>query len=168
MRKTLSFATLIAAILSAAPAIADTTLTPMQVASLAPADQYFGKIKMSILGIRNSIKDIANAATTEPDKLSDLYHKLTLVEDSLADLKSQFPHDTWIPNLGVGLADAFAKIGFEDSAVHENDALDWVIAEYPNSIAAKTAISARTAVIAITKFSGIPLEGEVSQQQQPK
>src|SRR5579885_1361744 len=37
----------------AAPAFAEPS------ANLAPADRYFGRLKMSILGVRNSIKDLS-------------------------------------------------------------------------------------------------------------
>ena len=42
-----------------APAIAAPT------ANLAPADRYFGRLKMSILGVRNSLKDLSERAVAQ-------------------------------------------------------------------------------------------------------
>jgi hypothetical protein len=110
------------------------SVSPIRATALAPADSYFGRFQMSVLGIRNSIKDISlRVDTGAAYDSSSLYHKLTMIEDALLDLKDRFPHDSWLPQLGLGLAQVFAKIPFPAAQVHANDELDWVVAEYPNT-----------------------------------
>ena len=67
------------------------------------------------------------------EDLSSLYHKLTMVEDAILDLKSQYPEDSWVPQFGLSLAHAFARMPFAGAQSRANDALGWLIAEYPNT-----------------------------------
>jgi len=154
-------------LLSALPAQADTTAAPAaaqtSLRTLAPADRYFGQLKMSVLGMRNAIKDIsAYADAAAGADVSNLLHKLTLVDDAVRDLKAQFPRDTWVPQLGLSLAQAFAKIHCGDAAVRANDTLDWVISDYPLSDQAFTAKGLRTADFASTTSPIVPIEALAS------
>jgi hypothetical protein len=58
----------------------------------APADQYFGKMKLSYLGINNTFRD---AAITAGDHTVDpsIVNKVEFAEDALRDWTSHFPHD---------------------------------------------------------------------------
>ncbi|MGB8267522.1 MAG: hypothetical protein WCE44_14430 [Candidatus Velthaea sp.] len=102
--------------------------------SLAPADQYFGRMKMSILGIRNTIHDMdVRASYQAPSDVQYIYNKLLLVEDALHDWQAKYPHDTWIPKMTYGLAMVYKKLPLDDAQVHMNDQLDWLTASYPHS-----------------------------------
>lgn len=99
---------------------------------------------MSVLGIRNAIRDLSLRLDALPShEASPLYHKLTMVEDAILDLKNHFPKDSWIPQLGLSLAEAFAKMPSPAAQVHANDALDWIVAEYGTSIQAVYAADLR-------------------------
>jgi hypothetical protein len=160
----------------AAPVLAENQAAPPVItvsapSPLAPADRYFGKLKMSVLGMRNAIKDITavidatdSAAT---DDLAKQYHKLGFVEDALLDLKTQYPADTWIAPLGLNLARAFTKLHIEDAAVHANDTVDWLIAEYPKTqegFLAKDLLHASFALIPVTD---IPIEPTIGPDTTP-
>jgi len=99
---------LVLALSFAAPVFATTSN------DLAPADRYFGRLKMSILGIRNSIKDL-------------------LVEDALRDWQAKFPRDPWIPKFTFSLAQLYAKLDLDDARTRRDDMLDWLDATYPDS-----------------------------------
>src|SRR5215469_10736504 len=86
---------LIAASLAVATARADSH-------AAAPADEYFGPFKESILGIRNHIVDFERKADTE---LSDAVRGMDNVEIALEDWHRKYPHDSWLP-------------GFLDRMVH--------------------------------------------------
>jgi hypothetical protein len=102
--------------------------------SLAPADQYFGRMKMSILGIRNVIHDMdVRAAYEAPSDVSYIYNKLLLVEDALEDWHAKYPHDTWIPKMTYALAMVYKKLPLDEAQDHMNDRLDWLVASYPES-----------------------------------
>ncbi|HEX3464137.1 MAG TPA: hypothetical protein VHS78_08840 [Candidatus Elarobacter sp.] len=111
----------------AAPAFAQ------PVANLAPADRYFGRLKMSILGVRNSIKDLADRADAHPEDAEHIYDKAVLVEDALHDWQKHFPRDPWIPKYAYSLAQLYGKLDLDDARVRKNDTLDWLIATYPES-----------------------------------
>jgi hypothetical protein len=131
----------------------------LQVSELAPADAYFGRLRMSILGMRNAIKDVSlRIDGASADDLAMLYRKLSLVEGALLDLKDQYPQDSWLPQLGLSLAETFAKMPFAGAQVRANDDLEWVIAEYPTSDQALYAGSIRRARLAPAPTMDIPIE----------
>jgi hypothetical protein len=111
----------------AAPAFAEPS------ANLAPADRYFGRLKMSILGVRNQLKDLAARADAHPEDAEHIYDKAVLVEDALHDWQRQFPRDPWIPKYAYSLAQLYGKLDTDDARVRKNDTLDWLIATYPES-----------------------------------
>ena len=101
--------------------------------NLAPADRYFGRLKMSILGVRNSIKDLAARADTHPEDAEHIFDKAVLVEDALRDWHAHFPRDPWIPRYAYGLAQLYGKLDMDDARVRRNDTLDWLAATFPAS-----------------------------------
>jgi len=111
----------------AAPAFADPS------ANLAPADRYFGRLKMSILGVRNALHDLSARADMHPEDAEHIYDKAVLVEDALHDWQRHFPRDPWIPKYTYSLAQLYGKLDMEDARVRKNDTLDWLIATYPDS-----------------------------------
>jgi hypothetical protein len=102
-------------------------------AGLAPADRYFGRLKMSILGVRNSIKDLAARADAHPEDAEHVFDKAVLVEDALRDWHAHFPRDPWIPRYAYSLAQLYGKLEMDDARVRRNDMLDWLVATYPES-----------------------------------
>ena len=112
------------------------TVTPafaQPMINLAPADRYFGRLKMSILGIRNQLKDLAERIDARPDDAEHVYDKAVLVEDALHDWQRQFPRDPWIPKYSYALAQLYGKVATDDARERRNDTLDWLIATYPAS-----------------------------------
>jgi TolA-binding protein len=126
MRRTLI--ALVLALSFAAPAASQTS------SNLAPADRYFGRLKMSILGVRNALKDLSARADAQPDQAEHIYDKAVLVEDALRDWQRHFPRDPWIPKYAYALAQLYGKLeAMDDARVRKNDTLDWLIATYPES-----------------------------------
>jgi hypothetical protein len=131
---------------------------------LAPADSYFGRLRMSVLGVKNAIRDIADRIDiASEDQLAVLYHKLTMVEDSVVDLKERYPQDTWLPRFGLELARAFARMPYPLAQIKANDDLDWVIAEYPTSREAQGADAMRRARLAPPLTMDVPIEPEIDE-----
>jgi hypothetical protein len=58
----------------------------------APADRYFGKLKMSYLGINNTLRDSAILAGDHTTDAA-IVNKISFAEDSLQDWESHFPRD---------------------------------------------------------------------------
>ena len=63
---------------------------------VAPADSYFGRLKMSVLGIQNVIKDMRLRIEADPDKTPSIFGSLAMVEDAIHDWERQYPQDSWI------------------------------------------------------------------------
>ncbi len=121
------FLALLLAASFAAPALAH----PMS--SLAPADRYFGRLKMSILGVRNSLRDLAARADADPDSAEHIFDKAVLVEDALRDWQAHFPRDPWIPKYAYELAELYGKLDMDDAQTRKDETLDWLAASYPQS-----------------------------------
>jgi hypothetical protein len=96
----------------------------------APADEYFGAYHLSVLGMRNSLHDLADYG---PEQAERVYAKLIVIDDAVAEWRERFPADPWIPKLGLRMARLFAQIGVRDSAAHERATCAWLIATYPGS-----------------------------------
>ena len=105
--------------------------------ALAPADRYFGRLQMSILGVRNSLRDLSQQVDVHPDAAAHVYDKAVFVEDALHDWAAKFPNDPWVPKYIYSLAELYRKVDTEDARVRKNDTLDWLIASYPTSDYAK-------------------------------
>ena len=100
---------------------------------VAPADRSFGRLKMSILGVRNALKELSFRADVHPEDAEHIYVKAVLVEDALRDWQSHFPRDPWIPTYAYSLAQLYGKLHFDHARVRKNSTLDWLIATYPES-----------------------------------
>jgi hypothetical protein len=64
---------------------------------LAPADQYFGQLKMSVLGIRNELNTLERRATSGDRDVAAMSGKLAMVDDAMRDWRTHYPRDTWLP-----------------------------------------------------------------------
>ncbi len=64
---------------------------------VAPADEYFGRLKMSILGVRNQLKDLTAKVQFAPDRGGDILGAATMVEDAIRDWEHKYPQDSWLP-----------------------------------------------------------------------
>lgn len=114
---------------------------PAHHGSKAPADEYFGRLKLSILGIRNSVADIdARGESADDVAARNLCHKLIVAEDALRDWQAKYPDDAWIPKLGYAMLKDFEKLDatiltedFHDASVHAIDLAGWLEATFPNS-----------------------------------
>ena len=101
---------------------------------LAPADEYFGPLKMSVLGIRNTLRDesvrLGSEARPEP---AAAYAHANLVERSVLDWQSKYPADRWLPRMVFALQHLYAQIPSASSRRHAAEVAAWLISRYPRS-----------------------------------
>jgi hypothetical protein len=64
---------------------------------LAPADEYFGRLRMSVLGIRNELTTLERRASGGDRNVAAMSGKLALVDDAIRDWRVHYPRDTWLP-----------------------------------------------------------------------
>ena len=93
---------------------------------VAPADEYFGKLKMSILGIRNTIKDQGLKVDFEPDKAPSTFNAIALTEDAIRDWQHKYPCDSWLPGTVYALEHFWTKIHTEDGVKHVHATYAWL------------------------------------------
>ena len=105
---------------------------------VAPADEYFGRLKLSILGIRNTIKDLGMKADYEPVKAGSILGSAVLAEDALQDWQRKYPLDPWIPKTAFSLALLYGKIPTDTGQKRAKGTIKWLIARYPSSSFSRT------------------------------
>ena len=64
---------------------------------LAPADEYFGRMKMSVLGIRNALDGLERRASGGDRNVASMSGQLALVNDAMHDWRVHYPRDSWLP-----------------------------------------------------------------------
>lgn len=111
----------------------------VSLSALAPADEYFGRLKLSPFGIRHkvfSLKDDLHHARAKPDAVE---HDAELVEDALRDWTARFPQDPWIAATAWNLATLYEELpgtGAQNRAVN---ALQFVRDHFATSVYAQYA-----------------------------
>jgi len=75
----------------------------------APADKYFGRLKLSYLGINNTFRDAAiRAGAYTTDK--NLIHKLQFADEALHDWMKEYPSDPHLPRSFYLASETYKKI----------------------------------------------------------
>jgi hypothetical protein len=100
---------------------------------IAPADEYFGKLKMSILGIRNTIKDQGLKIDVDPNAAPSTSNAIALTEDAIRDWQHKYPCDTWLPGTLFALERFYLKIHTDDGVKHVHATYAWLRHDYPKS-----------------------------------
>ena len=105
---------------------------------VAPADEYFGRLKLSILGIRNTIKDMGLKADADPAPAAAVVMgSVGLTEDAIHDWEKKYPADTWLPPAIFSLERLYAKVDRDDARERAKHAMAWLVHDYPKSAPAK-------------------------------
>jgi len=100
---------------------------------VAPADEYFGKLKMSILGIRNVIKDQGLKVDVFPEKADSTLNSIALAEDAVHDWQHKYPCDNWLPGTIYAIEHFYGKIHTSSGVKHVHAAFAWLRRDYPKS-----------------------------------
>ena len=98
----------------------------------APADVYFGRYKLSNLGVRNAISDMTIEGDS-PLALPQQISRIAAVESALPDWANRYPHDPWLPS-AIGKFSAFLISKHEPA--YDRSALAWLYlleTWYPNT-----------------------------------
>ena len=115
------------------PAKPSKTVAKAPKCRVAPADEYFGKLKMSILGIRNTIKDQGLKVDVDPAKAPTTSNAIALTEDAIRDWQHKYPCDSWLPGTLLGLERFYLKIHTDDGVKHVHATFAWLRHDYPRS-----------------------------------
>lgn len=114
---------------------------------VAPADEYFGRMKMSILGIGNELRDLNARAQFTPDKSADVLGTARFVEDSMHDWEHKYPSDPWLAKDVFALTQLYAAVHTPEGTRCESRTLHWLLGRYGRS---KYASLAKTQIVTTT------------------
>lgn len=112
------------------PVIAHSVIAHSKV---APADEYFGRLKMSILGIRNQIKDLGLKADMDPHKAAGIMGTALLTDDAVHDWQRKYPADSWIPGMIFALERLYAKVDSDEARSRAKATMVWLVHAYPSN-----------------------------------
>lgn len=110
-------------------------------AKVAPADEYFGRLKMSILGVRNQLKDLSAKIAFNPDRGGDQLGAAGMVEDAIHDWEHKYPQDSWLPKSVYDLSQVYSSIHTPEGQTRATRTLHWLVKRYPRCAFAKAARS---------------------------
>src|SRR5690349_16228917 len=77
--------------------------------ALAPADRYFGRMKMSPIGIRMQIGILSRNYTWRTMSDDQILHDAEFVRDALDDWRVKFPKDPWLAPTSLHLAQLYTQ-----------------------------------------------------------
>lgn len=118
------------------PVLADTPPSktpPEHPSKVAPADTYFGRLKLSILGIANTIKDMRLRVEADGDKTPSIFGSLATCEDALHDWQAQYPKDSWIPKNLYNLEVAYLRAQGDKARDMATRTEAWLRHDFPKS-----------------------------------
>jgi hypothetical protein len=97
----------------------------------APADQYFGRLKMSSLRIRYEIMQLRPRYETHALLPEEASHLLVLDEDAFYAWAAAYPKDAWLASTGYLLAQLFAELPGSDARDRAVRAYTYVKVHFP-------------------------------------
>jgi hypothetical protein len=105
---------------------------------LAPADEYFGPLKQSILGIRNTLRDMGSRYDANHNSAPQTLSSAALTEASIRDWERKYPRDHGVPIAILSLQRLYAKIDTEPGRAKAKATADWLLKTYAASAQAKS------------------------------
>jgi hypothetical protein len=106
---------------------------PVSVSDLAPADEYFGRLRLSPFGVRHmifSLKYDLHHGRQKPDAIE---HDALEVQDALQDWSTRYPRDSWIPAALWNLAILYEELPGDDARTHALAVLQKLRDQYSGS-----------------------------------
>lgn len=107
---------------------------------VAPADEYFGRLKLSILGIRNIIKDQGLKIDRNPANANGTLKEMALTEDAIHDWQHKYPCDSWLPGTIFALEHFYGKIHTPYGVKRVRYAYGWLHRDFPRHAVVKLAL----------------------------
>jgi hypothetical protein len=127
---------------------------------LAPADEYFGQLKMSILGIKNTIRDLGLRYDVNHDIARQTVASAALTEGAIRDWEHKYPRDREVPRAMYFLQRLYAHILDAQAQLKAKATAAWLFTDYPKSAQArelKKVIASATPLPAPVATSAAPL-----------
>jgi hypothetical protein len=93
---------------------------------------------MSVLGIRNTIKDVGANLDIDQTRWTQLASKAAFAEDAVRDWEHKYPQDTWLAKTVFALERMYAKLDSDEGRKRSIAAMKWLVHDFPKSWYGKT------------------------------
>jgi len=120
------------AVLALAFALPAAPVCAQGLSSLAPADEYFGHYRLSVLGIANSIRDSGNRID-EGNVGPTLDGPLMFATDAIRAWEKQYPRDPWIARDLFAMQVVYLRVRSPRGLDLARSTEAWLVADYPNT-----------------------------------
>jgi len=100
---------------------------------LAPADEYFGNMKMSVLGINNVVLQGSATLHAQPEKEQDILHKADFAQNAFLAWATKYPKDTWLLRYAHNFVTLYKSCQSQESESHRKFIQGWINKNYPKS-----------------------------------
>lgn len=100
---------------------------------LAPADEYFGPLNESIIGIRNTIGDLGKRYDVNHDIPTQTISSAKLQERAIRDWEHRYPRDPQVPRAVFLLQRLYTKVLTQDSRNRAHATALWLFADFARS-----------------------------------
>jgi hypothetical protein len=103
----------------------------------APADEYFGRLQMSILGVRSKVRDLGLEADIYPEHDQKVLGNALWVEDAMRDWAKKYPFDRWLPRYAYALEQMYERIPGGDAHKRAVKQISYLTAYFPQTVYGK-------------------------------
>lgn len=107
----------------------------------APADRYFGSLKMSTLRIRYEIAQLKTDYEYHRRTPDDVLHLLSYTEQAYYQWAAAYPKDTWLASTGYNLAKLYEELPGTDAHDEAVRALEFVRSHFKNTRYSKESVA---------------------------
>ena len=107
---------------------------------LAPADEYFGRMRISVLGIANMLRDAGTRINANSGSIEHEFDgTLSFATDAIHDWEAKYPRDPWIARSLLAMSHVYLGSNCERGMHLANATVEWLVHDYPGSPAARAA-----------------------------
>ncbi len=121
----------------------------------APADEYFGRMKLSYLGINNSFKD-ASIMAGDHTVFAVVINKIKLAEDAFLDWQRKYPADPQLARSMFLMSNAYLKVWTTDGQTRATYYLIELRDKYPHTFFGKQAKASLSKGLTMHVYSAAP------------
>jgi hypothetical protein len=100
---------------------------------IAPADEYFGRLKMSILGISNTIKDQTLRFDRRPEEMESEMSSISFAVDAIHDWEHKYPSDPWIAKSLFFVERFYNRIPTDAGRSQAKATMAWLVHDFPKT-----------------------------------
>jgi hypothetical protein len=103
------------------------------IALLAPADEYFGPLKQSVIGINNTIRNLGWNYDVNHDIGDRTVASAALTERAIKDWETKYPRDDQLPRSLFLLQRLYTKVLTQFSRDHSKFVAQWLFSDFSKS-----------------------------------